>query len=194
MVARARARGELRRFRLAVFRDGGPPQYLDFRTARHPSESPQHLVARVLAFGLEARPGLALRFRAGGVSTGDEPALAARTAGGALRLAVEIGSPDSRRLARLRRRAAEVVVYCHRDPRPLRRALARMEARGARIRVHLLPAEFVEGLAASLEGDNRWEIEVAGDTLEVTRRPVGGSEPPASLAGRMAPLELPAPG
>ena len=189
MAARSRPRGAVHRFRLALRREGHPPQPLEVRTARHPSESPVHLAARVLALALEARADLELRFRAGGVSAGDGPALEARAPDGSPVLAVEIGAPDARRLSRLLRRFGEVAVYCHRDARPLRRALARVGARPGRLRVHELPRELVEGLAEGLRADNRWEVELEGDSVAVTAAPAGGTAEPRRLRGRIAAIE-----
>ncbi len=190
MAGRARARGAVHRFRIRLRRRGGSLHRLDLRTARHPSESAQHLVARALAFALEARPDLELRFRPGGVSAGDEPALEARAPGGSCILAVEVGIPDARRLARALRRAAEVAVYCHRDPRPLDRALRRLGPTSGRLRVRVLPRELVERLAAALGPDNDWAIDLEGDTLAVVAE--GGPAPGRAprWAGRIGRLEV----
>lgn len=189
MVARPRVRGAVHRFRIELRRDGGPPQTLEFRTARHPSESPEHLAARALAFALEARPGLELRFRPGGVSAGEEPALGARAPDGSRALGVEIGAPGARRLERLLRRFREVAVYCHRDPRPLRRAATRVKGHRERLRIHLLPRELVHRLGEALRADNGWEIEVRDDTVEVAVAPAGADRGPDRLGGRLERLD-----
>ena len=68
---------------------------LALRVARHPSESEEYLVARVLAYCLEYAEGISF---SSGLSDPDEPALAGRDLTGTVRVWIEIGSPDAARL------------------------------------------------------------------------------------------------
>ena len=86
---------------------------LALRVARHPSESEDFLVARVLAYCCEYTPGIA--FSRGGLSDPDEPPLAIRDDGGALRAWIDIGTPAADRLHRASKTAPRVAVYVHRD-------------------------------------------------------------------------------
>jgi uncharacterized protein YaeQ len=78
--------------------------------ARHPSETDERMMVRLLAFAMNAAPDLAF---GRGLSTEDDPALAAIDLTGELRLAIEVGLPDEERLRKLARRAraAILVVY-----------------------------------------------------------------------------------
>ena len=67
--------------------DRGVYETLALRVARHPSESEEYLVARVLAYCLEHAEGIA--FSSGGLSDPDEPALAVRDLTGAIRSWIE---------------------------------------------------------------------------------------------------------
>jgi hypothetical protein len=69
---------------------------LSLRVARHPSESEEYLLTRVLAYCLEFTEGIA--FSSGGLSNPDEPALAIRDLTGALQSWIEIGAPEATRL------------------------------------------------------------------------------------------------
>src|SRR5262245_47625382 len=71
---------------------------LAIQVAQHPSESEEHLVARVLAYALEFTEGIA--FSRGGLSDPDEPSIAVRDATGAMRVWIEVGMPDADRLHR----------------------------------------------------------------------------------------------
>ena len=86
---------------------------LALRVARHPSESPEYLVTRVLAYALEFEEGIA--FSSGGLSDPDEPALTVRDLTGALRSWIEIGSPDGARLHKASKASPRVAVYTHKD-------------------------------------------------------------------------------
>ena len=69
--------------------DRGVYETLVVRAARHPSESEDYLVTRVLAYCLEHTEGIA--FSTGGLSDPDEPALAIRDLTGAITAWIEIG-------------------------------------------------------------------------------------------------------
>lgn len=86
---------------------------LDLRVARHPSETDEYLLTRVLAYALECREGL--EFAPGGLSDPDAPTIAARDLTGALQAWVEIGWPDAARLHRASKASPRVAVYSHKD-------------------------------------------------------------------------------
>ena len=70
--------------------------------ARADSETPQRLVARLLAYCLCWEPDLAFT---GGVGSGDEPDVWLREPGGRTRLWIEVGAPDPKRLVKAAREA-----------------------------------------------------------------------------------------
>lgn len=100
--------------------DRGVYAPLEFKAARHPSESSEYLVTRVLAYCLEYAEGIAF---SRGLSDADEPALSVRDLTGALQAWIDIGSPDAARLHKAGKAAPRVVVYTHKDPALLRRQL-----------------------------------------------------------------------
>ena len=78
--------------------------------ARHPSETDERMMLRVLAFALHAGPDLAF---GRGLSTDDEPDLWQRDLTGAIALWIDVGLPDDKLLRRACGRAREVVVYAY---------------------------------------------------------------------------------
>lgn len=82
--------------------------------ARHPSETEERMMMRVLAFALHAGPGLEF---CRGLSTADEPDLWRRDPTGAIELWIEVGLPDERRVRKACARAAHVVVLAYGGPR-----------------------------------------------------------------------------
>ena len=94
---------------------------LALRVARHPSESPEYLVARLLAYLLEFTEGIEF---SRGVSDADEPAIAVRDLTGAIRTWIDIGTPDAARLHKASKVAARVAVYTHKDPTQFLKQLA----------------------------------------------------------------------
>lgn len=83
--------------------------------ARHPSETEERLMIRLLAFALQVprddHDG-ALQF-ARGLSDSDEPALWQHSLDGTLRHWIELGQPDDRRLARACARAERVTLLTY---------------------------------------------------------------------------------
>ena len=96
--------------------DRGVYEDLDLRVARHPSETEDHLLTRVLAYCLEYTEGIGF---SGGLSDTDQPALAVRDLTGALQVWVDVGAPEAARLHRAAKLAPRVVVYTHKDAEQL---------------------------------------------------------------------------
>lgn len=87
---------------------------LALRVAMHPSESPEYLWTRVLAYALEYTEGIELS--RGGISEPDDPPIAIRDLTGSYRSWIEIGWPDGARLHKASKSCPRVVVYVHKEP------------------------------------------------------------------------------
>jgi uncharacterized protein YaeQ len=75
--------------------------------ARHPSETDERLMARLLMYALCAQEGIAFTR---GLSEVDEPEIWVRDLTGAITLWIDIGQPDEARLRRACGRANQVIV------------------------------------------------------------------------------------
>jgi uncharacterized protein YaeQ len=78
--------------------------------ARHPSETDERMMVRLLAFALHADPALAFTKDLFDV---DEPALWQKDLTGAIETWIEVGQPDEKRLMKACGRAARVLVYSY---------------------------------------------------------------------------------
>jgi len=78
--------------------------------ARHPSETDERMMIRLLAFALNASD--ALEFTKG-LSTDDEPELWAKTLTNDIDLWVELGLPDEDRLRKACNRSEQVILYTY---------------------------------------------------------------------------------
>ena len=78
--------------------------------ARHPSETDERMMVRILAFALNAHEHLAF---GKGLSDTDEPDLWQRDLTGAVGHWIEVGQPDDKRLLRACGRADRVTVYAY---------------------------------------------------------------------------------
>ncbi|HLA70480.1 MAG TPA: YaeQ family protein, partial [Steroidobacteraceae bacterium] len=87
-------------------------QSLNLRVAQHPSETPDYLLTRVLAYCLVYAEGIAF---SKGLSDPDQPAISVCDLTGALQVWVDIGLPEPERLHRASKAAPRVAVYTHKD-------------------------------------------------------------------------------
>lgn len=78
--------------------------------ARHPSETEQRLMVRLLAFALHADERLEF---GRGIAADDEPALWWKEYSGEIRLWIEVGQPDEKLLRRAVGRADQVIVFAY---------------------------------------------------------------------------------
>jgi uncharacterized protein YaeQ len=156
---------------------------LALRVARHPSETEEYLLTRVLAFCLEYGEGLTF---SRGLAEPDEPALAARDLTGALRAWIDVGAPDAARLHRASKAAPRVAVYTHHDPERVRRAVAGERIhRAEHVELYAVDRALLEALAERLDRRMAFDLSVTeghlyvtigGETLvgEVVRHPLVG--------------------
>jgi uncharacterized protein YaeQ len=78
--------------------------------ARHPSETDERLMIRLLAFALNADPQLQFTR---GLSSSDEPDLWRHELSGEIDLWIEVGLPDERRIRKACGRARKVFIYAY---------------------------------------------------------------------------------
>jgi uncharacterized protein YaeQ len=115
--------------------------------ARHPSETDERMMVRLLAFALFADERLEF---GRGLSADDEPALWRKDLTGAVELWIDVGLPDERELRKACGRAERVVVLCYGGRgaelwwEQNREKLARLR----NLAVLALPAAATQGLAA----------------------------------------------
>ena len=115
--------------------------------ARHPSETDERLMVRLLAFGLYADSDERLAFTRG-LSETDEPDLWRQDLTGAVELWIETGLPDDRRLLKACGRAEQVLVFAYgRNADLWWKGIKDKVARARNLQVFILPAEQTQDLA-----------------------------------------------
>ena len=158
--------------------DRGVYESLAIRAARHPSESEDYFVTRVLAYALEYAEGIEF---SRGISDPDEPTISVRDLTGQLKAWIEIGNPDAARLHKASKASPRVAVYTHKDPEQL---VARLKGerihRADAVELWAVDRALVSQLAARLDRrmsfslsvtDRELYLSLASDTLtgRVTR-------------------------
>jgi len=161
--------------------DRGVYESLQFKAARHPSESAEYLATRVLAYCLEYAEGIAF---SRGLSEPDEPALSVRDLTGALRAWIDIGAPDAARLHKASKAAPRVALYTHRPAEQIRRLLAGEKIhRAGSLELIAIDRELIAGFAGRLERRMTLDLSVSDRHLYLT---IGK----ASLSGALEEIQL----
>jgi uncharacterized protein YaeQ len=141
----------------------GVYETLELRVARHPSETTEYMLVRVLAYCLEYEEGIALTE---GVSSGDEPALVVRDLTGRLTAWIEVGMPDAARLHRGSKQAGRVAVYTHRDVRQLLGQLSGQKIhRAAEIPIRAFDRGTIDDIASTLDRRTSMSLSVTDGEL-----------------------------
>ena len=160
--------------------DRGVYESLALRVARHPSESEEFLIARVLAYLLEYAEGIAF---SRGVSEPDEPAIGIRDLTGAIKTWIEIGTPDAARLHKASKAADRVAVYTHKDPRQfLERLAGERIHRADALELYAIDRALISTLVARLDRRVAASVSVTDRELYISM----GAE---TLTGRVVRLE-----
>src|SRR5271165_2766586 len=146
--------------------DRGVYQALELRVARHPSETEDHLLTRVLAYCLEYTEGIAF---SNGLFDADQPAIAVRDLTGALRSWIDVGSPEAARLHRAAKLAPRVAVYTHKDAVQLAARLGEERIhRAEALELYAVDRDWLASLAARLARRMEFTLTVAERHLYLT--------------------------
>jgi uncharacterized protein YaeQ len=139
---------------------------LALRLARHPSESAEYLIARLLAYLLEYAPGIEF---SRGVSDPEDPPIAIRDLTGAITDWIEIGTPDAARLHKASKAARRVAVYTHKDPvQFLRQLEGERIHRADALELYALDRSLTQALVERLERRMAFAVSIAERELFVS--------------------------
>jgi uncharacterized protein YaeQ len=143
--------------------DRGVYESLSLRIARHPSETAERMLTRVLAYCLEYTEGIALT---NGISEPEEPAIAIRDLTGALLVWIDVGTPEPTRLHRASKAARRVAVYAHKDVPQLAIRLAgeRIHRLNA-LELYAMDFEWLSNLAERLQRRTAFTLTVSEQHL-----------------------------
>ena len=162
--------------------DRGVYETLAVRTARHPSESEEFLVARLLAYCLEYEEGI--EFSRGGLSDPDDPPIAVKDLTGIVKVWIDIGTPAADRLHRAAKSTPRVAVYSHKESGQWLAGLKAARIHKAEdLELYAIERSLVGALAAKL--DRRMSF-----ALAVSDREVFLSLADATLNGKIDRLTL----
>jgi len=146
--------------------DRGVYEALSLRIARHPSESDEFLIARVLAYCLEYTDGIEF---SRGLCDADEAPIAVRDLTGSIQAWIDVGTPSAERLHRASKAVPRVAVYVHKDPTQWLEGLAAAKIhRAAALELKTLDRPLIAAFAARLDRRMSFALAVAGGELFVS--------------------------
>ena len=138
----------------------GVYETLSLRVARHPSESEDFLVARLIAYCCEYAPGI--EFSPGGLSNADDPPIAVRDLTGKLTAWIDIGTPAADRLHRASKATPRVAVYMHRDASQWLDGLTAARVhRADELELYSIERDLIDGLIAKLDRRMSFALSIA---------------------------------
>lgn len=137
---------------------------LGLTIARHPSETMERMMVRVLAFCLNAEERLAF---CKGLSDTDEPDLWSHSLDGTLQLWIDVGEPSADRVKKSSRLAQRVRVYCFNHKAPTWWRQNRDQLMKLDTDVYRFEWEQVEALAAISERGMDFSVTLTGNSVYV---------------------------
>jgi uncharacterized protein YaeQ len=135
--------------------------------ARHPSETDERMMVRLLAFALNAHEDLAFTK---GLSDVDEPDVWLRDLTGAIDLWIDVGQPEERRILKACGRAKQVIVYCyggHASKLWWEGVRNKLE-RARNLKVIYLPSEQTKALAAQAARSMQLHVNIQDSEIFVS--------------------------
>lgn len=144
--------------------DRGVYETLALRVARHPSESEEYLVTRLLAYCCEYAPGI--EFSRGGLSDPDDPPIAIRDPTGVVQAWIDIGTPAADRLHRASKATPRVAVYVHREASQWLEGLAGAKIhRAEELQLFAIDRNLIAQCAARLDRRMSFAVAISGHEL-----------------------------
>ncbi len=138
-------------------------QKIQATVARHPSETPERLVARVLAYAIRFDPELTFTK---GICAGDEPDLWIKGPDGRVSTWIEVGQPDPERLLKASRHAQEVILFAYGSARYRweNQHLSRLLAI-PNLTILGIDYDFIQQIVARLQRAISWDLTITEGNL-----------------------------
>ncbi|MEZ5550564.1 MAG: YaeQ family protein [Pseudomonadales bacterium] len=148
---------------------------LNLTVALHPSETPERMLARILAFCFSAQERLQF---SRGLSDPDEPALWSRTLDGRIDSWIEVGEPTFDRIRKAISLSEQTSVYCFNTRAGVWWEQIQPQLKALPVSVYRLPWAALQTLAGSVSRTMAISVTISGgalylsagaDTIELSR-------------------------
>lgn len=135
--------------------------------ARHPSETAERMLARVLAYCLNAQEGLKFT---NGLSSPDEADVWAHTLHDSIKLWIDVGEPIAERVKKATRQSPEVKVYSFNSKAGVWWTQNRDELAKYKASIYKFAWPEIQKLATMLERTMDMSISVSGETAFINTK------------------------
>lgn len=152
--------------------------------ARHPSETDERMMSRILAFALHAHEQLAF---GKGISNDEEPALWQKNYSGDIELWIEVGMPTEERLRKACSQAQQVICYAYGLERNVDiwwKKIADKLERFEHLSVIRLPHEATQALAAMAQASMQLQCTITEGDIWMSNANNSIAIHPAILKGQ----------
>lgn len=134
--------------------------------ARHPSETAERLIARLIAYALSYHEDIAFTR---GICEPDEPDLWIKSLDGRLLEWIEVGLPDAKRLVKAGNHCEQVTLFAYGSAFERWLAASKTQLAGMKnFRLFYLSDELIEPLVAQLSRSVNWQFTNSDKTLYIT--------------------------
>lgn len=137
---------------------------LNLTVAQHPSETLERMLARALAYCINAQENLSFTK---GLSQTDEPELWVRTLDDSISLWIDVGEPDVERIKKATRVAREVRVYSFNSKSDVWWSQNQSSFAQLNARVFQFSRNDMETLANWVQRTMDWSVTISGDSAYV---------------------------
>jgi len=149
--------------------------------ARHPSETAERLIARLIAYALSYDEDIAFTR---GICEADEPDLWIKSLDGRLLDWIEVGLPEAKRLAKASNHCERVTLFAYGDAFDRWLAASRTQLAAIKnFRLYYLSEDLIAPLVAQLTRSVEWQFTNSDKTLYIT----AGDE---SIVGELVEIDL----
>lgn len=138
---------------------------VNLTVAQHPSEKIERMMARLLAFCLNAEEGLT--FSKGGLSEPDDPDLASHALDGSLSRWIDVGEPAFERLKKASRVSGEVKVYSFNSKSDVWWAQSREKLARIPVAVYQFAWPEIQKLASMTNRVMDMSVTISGNSIHV---------------------------
>lgn len=145
--------------------DRGVYESVKVTVARHPSETPLRLVARILAYGMFYHEHLAF---GRGLSDSDEPALWQKNLMGEIEHWIDVGQPDPERMIKASRRGPQLSVLVYGNARIWAEKALPKVSHLKNISILALPEDAHAVLATLIDRNMHWGLMISDGILYVS--------------------------
>ena len=137
---------------------------LNLTIALHPSETQERMVARALAFCLNAQPDLSFTK---GLSAIEEPDIWVKLMDDTIDLWIDVGEPSADRVKKASRQAGSVMVYSFNSKSDVWWDQLKSKLKFSNVSIMRFDYSQIETLASHLERTSDWSVTITGQSAYI---------------------------